>query len=70
MNVPLDTGELVESNLSASHIVNSPEVVENVNFWGFFQYHTAYYRKYQDYWRSRLTRAKEWLPNLQILILL
>lgn len=44
--------ENVESNLSASHIVNSPEVVKNVDFWGFFQYHTAYYRKHQDYWRS------------------
>ncbi len=44
--------ENIESNMSISEIVNSPEVLSNVDFWGFFQYHTAYYAKEREYWRS------------------
>ncbi|MDY6806539.1 MAG: FkbM family methyltransferase [Cyanobacteriota bacterium] len=45
-------GENIESDLSASEIVNAPEALKNVDFWGFFQYHTAYYARHKEYWRS------------------
>ncbi len=45
-------GENLESDLSSSEIINSPEALKNVDFWGFFQYPTAYYAQHREYWRS------------------
>lgn len=35
-----------------SKIIHSQVVYQNVDFWGYFQYNTAYYAPYKDYFRS------------------
>lgn len=55
----LVVAENIESDLSASVIVNSPETLKNVDFLGFFQYHTAYYAKHREYWRSLFQPIEE-----------
>ncbi|MGB3508659.1 MAG: FkbM family methyltransferase [Microcoleaceae cyanobacterium] len=57
--------ENIESNVSTSNIVNSPEIFSNVDFWGYFQYHTAYYAKYQEYWRSLFQPVAEIEAKMQ-----
>ena len=44
--------ENIESDLATSEIINAPEALSNVDFWGFFQYHTSYYAPYQAELRS------------------
>ena len=44
--------ENIKSDLATSQIINSPEALKNIDFWGFFQYHTAYYAQHREYWRS------------------
>jgi FkbM family methyltransferase len=44
--------ENIESDLATSEIINAPKALSNVDFWGFFQYHTSYYAPDQAYWRS------------------
>ncbi|GGA34661.1 FkbM family methyltransferase [Okeania sp. KiyG1] len=58
--------ENIESNMSISSIVNSPETLSNVDFWGYFQYHTAYYVKHQEYWRSLFQPVEEIQGKMQV----
>lgn len=39
-------------NLSNSIIPNAKEPFKNVDFWGYFQYHTKYYAPHKEYFRS------------------
>lgn len=55
-----------ESNLATSKILNSPQPLKNVDFLGFFQYHTAYYAKHQQYWRSLFQPVGEIEVKMQI----
>lgn len=38
--------------LSDSAILNAPEPLKNVDFHGYFQFHTQYHARHQDYFRS------------------
>ena len=38
--------------LSEDHIPNAKKPFKDVDFWGYFQYHTSYYAPYKDYFRS------------------
>ena len=57
--------ENIESDLSASWIANSTVALKNVDFWGFFQYHTAYYAKHREYWRSLFQPIEEIEAKMQ-----
>lgn len=57
--------ENIESNKSISDIVNSPKALSNVDFWGYFQYHTTYYAKDQEYWRSLFQPVGEIAAKMQ-----
>ncbi|NET44185.1 FkbM family methyltransferase [Okeania sp. SIO2B3] len=58
--------ENIESNVSISNIVNSSKTLSNVDFWGYFQYHTAYYAKHQEYWRSLFQPVEEIQGKMQV----
>ncbi|MEG4231952.1 FkbM family methyltransferase [Microcoleus sp. Pol11C3] len=47
------------NKLSAASIPNAKEIFKNVNFWGYFQYHTKYYKPYQEYFRSLFKPVRE-----------
>jgi len=60
------------NKLSAASIANAKEIFKNVNFWGYFQYHTKYYKPHQEYFRSLFkpvgeieTKMKEAIARLR-----
>ncbi|MEG4998382.1 FkbM family methyltransferase [Microcoleus sp. B4-D4] len=60
------------NKLSAARIPNAKEIFKNVNFWGYFQYHTKYYKLHQEYFRSLFkpvrdieTKMKEAIARLR-----
>ncbi len=40
------------NNLLEARIPHAKETFKNVNFWGYFQYHTKYYAAHKEYFRS------------------
>ncbi|WP_333418037.1 FkbM family methyltransferase [Microcoleus sp. herbarium8] len=40
------------NNLLEARIPNAKQTFKNVNFWGYFQYHTKYYAAHKEYFRS------------------
>ncbi len=40
------------NNLLEARIPNTKEIFKNVDFWGYFQYHTKYYAAHKEYFRS------------------
>ncbi|WP_445176620.1 FkbM family methyltransferase [Microcoleus sp.] len=60
------------NKLSAASIPNAKEIFKNVNFWGYFQYHTKFYKPHQEYFRSLFkpvgeieTKMKEAIARLR-----
>ena len=53
----VDRNEIAQQSHSLldCEIVNSKEVLGNVNFWGYFQYNTIYYASEKEYIRSLFT---------------
>ncbi|MEG4352128.1 FkbM family methyltransferase [Microcoleus sp. LAD1_D3] len=47
------------NKLSAARIPNAKEIFKSVNFWGYFQYHTKYYKPHQEYFRSLFKPVRE-----------
>ncbi|MBE9121947.1 FkbM family methyltransferase [Tychonema sp. LEGE 07199] len=47
------------NKLSAARIPNAKEIFKNVNFWGYFQYHTKYYKLHQEYFCSLFKPVRE-----------
>ena len=45
--------------LTEDHIPNAKEPFKNVDFSGYFQYHTSYYAPYKDYFRSLFQPVSE-----------
>lgn len=40
------------NNLLEARIPNAKEIFKNVDFWGYFQYHTRYYAAHKEYFRA------------------
>ncbi|MEG3896269.1 MULTISPECIES: FkbM family methyltransferase [unclassified Microcoleus] len=47
------------NSLLEARIPNAKETFKNVNFWGYFQYHTKYYQPHQEYFRSLFKPVRE-----------
>ncbi|WP_082349210.1 TIGR03032 family protein [Planktothricoides sp. SR001] len=58
----------ISNKLSNARIPQAKKTFQNVDFWGFFQYHTSYYKPERDYWRSLFQPVPEIRTCMEVAI--
>lgn len=54
------------NNIEKSDIYSAKGTYKNIDFWGYFQYHTSYYAPHKDYFRSLFQPVPEVLKEMTV----